>query len=473
MERAGHRTIESGGYAQAQLLLSNGLSPDLILVESKPDRPAEMAQLRQLLKLAPASRTCLVTGAGEPAVRQEAAGLGIRHLLTKPVTRGNLELVLDELIPETQQSSGGVMAAGVETMPLPPAIPAHLPTVLHLEELGGNQFFLAASPRMLEIHRQAKMLANVDANVLILGESGTGKEVIAQLIHKHSRRSRYKFQKVNCAALPEDLLETELFGYRQGAFTGAVQDRAGKFEQADHSTLLLDEIGEIGSRTQAKFLQVLQDSQFTRVGGEGPIKVDVRVIAATNVDMGKALQQRTFREDLYYRLSVVTIQIPPLRERRMEIPFLIEETLRRAPAEMKNGSECRFSSRLMDAALLYDWRGNIRELRNFVTRTIVMRDQDAALDELQAKIAEAYPEKDRELPVAALADASDMRSIVRGLTERTEVRMIQEALDASHWNRRHAAKRLKISYRGLLYKIQQHRLAPNRGAEYSARSDLV
>jgi DNA-binding NtrC family response regulator len=157
----------------------------------------------------------------------------------------------------------------------------------------------------------------------------------------------------------------------------------------------------------------------------------------------------------------------------MEIPFLIEETLRRAPAEMKNGSECRFSSRLMDAALLYDWRGNIRELRNFVTRTIVMRDQDAALDELQAKIAEAYPEKDRELPVAALADASDMRSIVRGLTERTEVRMIQEALDASHWNRRHAAKRLKISYRGLLYKIQQHRLAPNRGAEYSARSDLV
>lgn len=465
LEGAGHRIIESGGYEQARLLLCNGLDPDLLLVESINAGPSEAAQLHQLLKSASVRSICLILGIGEQTLRKEASELEIQRFLTKPVTRRDLESIIDGLThPIEHGAARDTVSISPRTVQHEPSIPAHMPTVLHVEELGDDRYFLAASPNMVEIHRRAKLLANADVNVLILGESGTGKEVIAQLIHKHSRRSQYKFQKVNCAALPEDLLESELFGYRQGAFTGAIKDRPGKFEQAQHSTLLLDEIGEISSQMQAKFLQVLQDGQFTRLGGEEPIKVDVRVIAATNVQIERALQEKSFRKDLYYRLSVFTIKVPPLRDRRDEIPYLIEETIRRAPAGMKNGSGCSFSSRLMDTALLYDWRGNVRELCNFVTRTIVMRDQEAALRELETMIA-ATSEFGRPLE-SREADGSDMRSIVRDFTERTEVRMIQKALDASSWNRRQAAKSLKISYRGLLYKIQEHHLTPRRGAGY-------
>ena len=473
MEGAGHRVIEAGGYQQAQLLLSNGLVPDLLLVESTPAPATDTAQLCELLNCAPMQNVCLILGIGEQTLREKASELGIEHILTKPVTRYDLESVIDGLNHPVEQESGVGVSHSSEPASPAPSVPRNMPTVLHLEELGENRFFLAASPKMLEIHRQAKLLANVDVNVLILGESGTGKEVIAHLIHKHSRRSRNKMQIVNCAALPEQLLESELFGCRQGAFTGAIKDRPGKFEQAEHSTLLLDEIGEIGPHMQAKFLQVLQDGHFTRLGGEEPVKVDVRVIAATNVQMKNALLEKTFREDLYYRLSVFTINVPPLRERRMEIPCLIEETVRRTPAEMQDGAAFRFSSRLMDAALLYDWPGNIRELRNFVIRTIVLRNQDTALRELETKIAATSGAGHQGQPARVLAHRSDLKSIVRDFTDRTEVRMIQEALDASSWNRRHAAKQLNISYRGLLYKIQEHNLMPGRRPEYSARNNAV
>jgi transcriptional regulator with PAS, ATPase and Fis domain len=326
---------------------------------------------------------------------------------------------------------------------------------------------------MLDIHRQAKVLAKVDVNVLILGESGTGKEVIAHLIHKHSRRSAYKFQKVNCAALPEHLLESELFGHEEGAFTGAIRQRQGRFEQANRSTLLLDEVGEITSAMQAKLLHVLQDGHISRLGGKETTKVDVRVLAATNINVESALLAKTLREDLYYRLSVVTINIPPLRERREEIPYLIEEIIRRAPAELKEDGLVGFSSRLMDAAVLHNWRGNIRELRNFVTRTLIMRDQDEAVRELEDQIAARNAATiDPSIPKPP-GRSVDMRSVIRDFAEGTEVRMIQDALDASGWNRRHAARHLNISYRGLLYKIQQHQLTPRRRSEYSARDTAV
>ena len=178
--------------------------------------------------------------------------------------------------------------------------------------------------------------------------------------------------------------------------TGAVKDKPGKFEQANRGTLLLDEIGEMTAQMQAKLLHVLQDGQFTRLGARESSKVDVRILAATNVQIESALEDRTFREDLYYRLNVFTIKVPPLRERREEIPYLIDETIRRSPAEIKDSSHCQFSSRLMDAALLYDWRGNLRELRNFVTRTIIMRDVDGAVRELESKIAAAAVDEERD-----------------------------------------------------------------------------
>ena len=341
LKGAGHRVIESDGYSQAQLLLNNALCPDLLLLEPSSTGPLDATLFRKFLKNAPLDNTCLLIGAEEKGFRNEASELGIKHFMTTPVTREDLELMIDSWAqPDVQEAGAAIASAVEEAGVIKPGIPADMPALPHLEELGENQYFLAASPAMLNIYRQVKLLANSDVPVLILGESGTGKEVIAHLIHKHSQRSRHKFSKVNCAALPADLLESELFGHQRGAFTGAIKDRAGKFEQANHGTLLLDEIGEMSAQMQAKLLHVLQDGQFTRLGAQESSKVDVRVLAATNVHMESALLEKTFREDLYYRLSVFTISIPPLRERREEIPYLIEETIRRSPEEMKRGCEC-------------------------------------------------------------------------------------------------------------------------------------
>jgi two-component system, NtrC family, response regulator AtoC len=445
LECSGHRVIEAVDYTQAHSILSVGLGPDLLLIEGAAEGSPQRPSYLRLLEAAKRSSVCLIAGAGEIRVYEEARGLGVRYFLMKPITQGDLESLVEELRgPSAHHDRSDVQPSAQAAV---------------IEELGDNRYFLAASPAMLEIHRQAMLLADIDVTVLILGESGTGKEVIANLIHKHSRRSRQKLLNVNCAALPAELLESELFGHRQGAFTGAIKDRAGRFEQANRGTILLDEIGEISAPMQAKLLHVLQDGQFQRLGGQESTRVDVRILAATNVEMETALREKTFREDLFYRLSAFTIQVPPLRERREEIPSLIEETIRRAPAEMKTGGDLRFPSRLIDAALLYDWRGNVRELRNFVTRTIIMRDHDAAVRELETRMESRNPAC-RQPVAAAAPQCAGMRSVVRELKDRTETQMIQEALDAAGWNRRRAAKNLNISYRALLYKIQQHRLLP-------------
>ncbi len=472
LEGAGHRVIEAAGSSQARALLSNGLEPDLLLCEVSPLDSTETAPYRGFLRFVSAPSMCLIARMSEQGLQQEAFALGIRHFLTMPVTRGDLESVVDSLSPFKGQycadcapahDSGA--AAGPGDSAKWASDPPDMPAVPYVEELGGKSFFLAASPQMLEIHRQVKLLADIDVNVLILGESGTGKEIIAQLIHKNSRRSREKFLKVNCAALPADLLESELFGHRQGAFTGAINDRAGKFEQANRGTLLLDEIGDIGVQMQAKLLHVLQDGQFARLGAQETTKVDVRVLAATNVEMEDALFKGTFREDLFYRLSVFTIKVPPLRERREEIPYLIEEFIRRSPAEMRNGFGSSLPSRLMDVALLYDWRGNLRELLNFVTRAIVMRDADAATRELEARVAAFAATDVRDRFVDAAPPCVGFRSVVRDVKARTEAQMIQSALETFGWNRRRAAQYLNISYRSLLYKIQQHHLRPWPGGD--------
>ncbi len=468
LEGAGHRVIEANGSAQVNALLSNGLDPDLLLCEASPVNSSQTSPVRQLLKFAAADKICLITKLSEHGLRKEAAELGIKRTLNMPVTREDVESAIEPLTtPKAKICAARDLPSDCEDPAVAAGnlmksvqIPEDMPAVPYVEDLGGSNFFLAASPQMLEIRRQVKLLADIDVNVLILGESGTGKEVIAQLIHKNSRRSRERFLKVNCAALPADLLESELFGHRQGAFTGAISDRAGKFEQANRGTLLLDEIGEIGVQMQAKLLHVLQDGQFARLGAQETTKVDVRVLAATNVRVDDALFAKTLREDLYYRLSVFTIKVPPLRERREEIPYLIEEFIRRAPAELSSGFGSSLPSRLMDAALLCDWKGNLRELRNFVTRTIVMRDADAATRELEAKAATSETADPENPSMDAPAPCVGIRSIVRDVKARTESKMIQSALESFGWNRRRTAQYLNMSYRGLLYKIQQHHLRP-------------
>jgi two-component system, NtrC family, response regulator AtoC len=455
LEGAGHKLVNAPGCEQARTLLENGLQPDFVILESS--RAAGSSDLFNTLKATSTSAVCLVHGPGEKQIREQASRLGVRLFLERPLTSSDISGLLEQLCA-VEETGLEEKLENVETQQ--PIRATSGSTSKVLEELSDGRYFLASAGSMLKIYRQVQLLANVDAPVLILGESGTGKEVIAHLIHKHSRRSKHSFVNVNCAALPADLLESELFGYRQGAFTGAIKDKPGKFEHADHGTLLLDEIGEMSAQMQAKLLHVLQDGQFTRLGGHESSRVDVRVLAATNLPIESALVGKTFREDLYYRLNVFTINVPPLRERREEIPYLIEETIRRLPDAMRSGYDFNFPSRLMDAVLLYDWRGNVRELRNFVTRTMTMRDPDTAIKELEIKIGAGDRATQGEPPPSLRSENPGMRSVVRDMKDRAEAQMIKDALEVSGWNRRHAAKYLNISYRGLLYKIQQHRLAP-------------
>jgi two-component system, NtrC family, response regulator AtoC len=332
----------------------------------------------------------------------------------------------------------------------------------HLEELSNNRFFLASSPTMMKLYKEIRLLAPVNIPVLLLGESGVGKEIVAMLLHKYHCLTDRTFLNVNCAALPTDLLESELFGYEAGAFTGAMKSKPGKFELANKGTLLLDEIGEMSSQMQAKLLHVLQDGSFSRLGARTPTKVDVRILAATNIDMQKGIAEKRFREDLYYRLNTFAITIPPLRERREEIPFLIKEMVARGASEL-----CRpvvFENWLTEAAQDYQWPGNLRELRNFVMRTLILQDQQSAYLDLRAK-TQAAPggtkHKISEGPISPpdATEPAGMKGTINEVKNRAEVRLLSDALTVSGWNRRKAAARLNISYRSLLYKIQQHGLS--------------
>ena len=373
----------------------------------------------------------------------EAIRLGAQDYLNVPLKEAELQQVLLRYLGAKARVHG---SGGSES----------------IEELGEGVFFVAASPIMQKVRCQAELLANIDVPVLILGESGTGKEVIAHLIHKLSSRSQRKFLKVNCAALPSELLESELFGYERGAFTGAMRTKPGKFELCNQGTILLDEVAEMSANLQAKLLHVLQDKQFFRLGGENTIEIDVRVLAATNVDVHQAIAERKFREDLYYRLSAFTIPMPPLRERQEEIPVLLRHFMGRMSIQYSRPT-LRFSPNLVDACLQYPWPGNLRELENFVKRYLVMGDEALAIAELQAgcrhnrtTVNTSSGRGTPHLEMVPTDREAEVKSSLRTLKVETEVHAITRALEETRWNRKRAARLLKISYRGLLYKIRQH-----------------
>jgi transcriptional regulator with PAS, ATPase and Fis domain len=325
------------------------------------------------------------------------------------------------------------------------------------EQVGEGLHFLAANPVMKKVRKQVIQISTVNVPVLISGESGVGKEVVARLIHKHCTGRSGPFVKVNCAALPTELLESELFGYEQGAFTGATHPKPGKFELANHGTIFLDEIAEMSTHLQSKLLHILQDGQFSRLGSRRVTQVDVRVIAATNVDVAEAIQQGRFREDLYYRLNVVPCHLPPLRQRIEEIPMLFELFFERYRREFGKDVE-EPSTRLMDAAIGYPWPGNIRELENFVKRYVIVGDEEESLRELLNDGATMRPATQ---PHANGNGSQNLKSLVRGLKDEAEAKAIAEALRQTNWRRKDAARILGISYKALLYKMRQFGFCPS------------
>ena len=319
--------------------------------------------------------------------------------------------------------------------------------------------FIYASEKMQRVKEIIDQVANTDVTILIQGESGVGKEVVARSIHLNSQRRDKPFVKVNCAALPSELLESELFGYERGAFTGAYRQKPGKFELAHGGTIFLDEITEISLGLQAKLLQVLQDREFSRLGGKKDIRVDVRILGATNKNVEEAVKTGHFREDLYYRFNVVNITIPPLRERVEEIPVFVEYFLNKFSKKYQKTVKSIPPS-LMKVILRHHWPGNVRELENAIQRFVVLGNETDFLSEL-------VPEAQKEIPSVKTEDGMlpkgnpvlkgnpALKEVHRQAVLHAEGEAIQQALELTNWNRKKAAKLLKISYKSLLNKIKQ------------------
>jgi transcriptional regulator with PAS, ATPase and Fis domain len=331
-------------------------------------------------------------------------------------------------------------------------------TVLVNEEPGGHdEAFL-------------RRVAAANVPVLLHGETGAGKEVMAKRLWSYSPRANKPFLKLNCAALPSELIESELFGYEKGAFTGATIDKIGKFEMAQNGTILLDEIGDMDVRLQAKLLQVLQDGEVQPLGSSRIVSVNVRVMAATHRDLRRAIEQASFREDLYYRLSVINITIPPLRERSGEILPLAEKLLLR---HLPDGLPAPvISDTLKRAMLAYHWPGNVRELENIMRRFLIYQDSDLLARELLEDARSSAPQAKPASPVraAAAGPASSIDDLARASRE-AEAKLLLEALESARWNRRQAALSLNIDYKAFLYKLEKHGIVERKAkaAEVSAR----
>lgn len=312
---------------------------------------------------------------------------------------------------------------------------------------------LEGSPAMRRIRVLIESVADTDATVLIRGESGVGKDLVARSIHAASNRADGPFVKVNCAAIPQGLLESEFFGHEKGAFTGAHRRKPGQFEYADKGSIYLDEIAELPMSLQAKLLHVLQDFRFARVGGHGVIDVDTRVIAATNRDLEQGIARGEFREDLYYRLNVVEVRIPPLRERKDDIPSLVARFLMLFNQQYRRNKQ--ITPETMGRLIEYPWPGNVRELENIVRRIVVLNDGEQAFEALFAR------RRANHVPSASvLATTESLRDIARRGAREAERRALAEVLERVNWNRAEASRSLKVSYKTLLSKIAECGLTP-------------
>jgi two-component system, NtrC family, response regulator AtoC len=331
------------------------------------------------------------------------------------------------------------------------------PLVQSLGEIPPDSVVFGRSEGMQALQARLNKVAGANVPVLIQGESGTGKDIIARMIHGLSPWRGGPFVKVNCPAIPGTLLESELFGYEKGAFTGAYGAKPGRVEMAHRGTLFLDEISELDGALQSKLLQLLQDGQFCRIGAQEDKKVEVRIVCATNRQLEVEIENGTFRQDLYYRINVVNLQLPPLRERRADIADLIDYFL-----ECYNRKyNCRarpLSPELLAVLQKYHWPGNIRELENLIKRYVILGNEEVITSDLVAREPEYFnPDINLDGPIS-------LKKLTRQATRELERKIILKVLQANHWNRKRAARALNISYRALLYKIREAGLPPNRSS---------
>jgi two-component system response regulator AtoC len=444
VSRQGYQVFAADGGEEALRGLDES-RPDLITLDVVLPGIDGLETLRELKKRLPEVPVVMLSGHGQARTIVEAMRLGASDFLRKPFEVEELELAFQKALEKR------ALKLEVEQLR------GRTRTETEMLLLDGE------NRKMKEVREIIEQVADTDITILIRGESGTGKEVVARSIFQLSNRRDSPFVKVNCAALPSELLESELFGFEKGAFTGAQKRKLGKFEFANHGTIFLDEISEMHPNLQAKLLQVLQDGEFSRLGGEADVHVDTRIIAATNRNLEKAVQEGSFREDLFYRLNVVTILLPPLRERKDAIPVLADFFLRKYNEQYRKSVK-QLSSETVSVMMQYQWPGNVRELENIAKRIVVLGNEQAVVAEIAEKVHPAQGEADlvdAEMEISSIgADLSngggvDLKAIAKRAAQIAEKRVIQRVLHQTRWNRKEAAERLQISYKALLYKMKE------------------
>jgi two-component system nitrogen regulation response regulator NtrX len=420
--------------------------PDLVLLDIKMPAMDGMEVLRKIKGIDETIPVVMISGHGTTATAVEAIRSGAADFLDKPLSSERVIVTIQNTISQSQlRKENRELKLAMESK---------------YEIVGG-------SPALRRVLEAVQRAAPTNATVMLLGESGVGKELVARTIHRNSPRAGQRFIQVNCAAIPEELIESELFGHEKGSFTGATEKQIGKFEQADRGTIFLDEVGDMSPKTQAKVLRVLQEQEVERLGSARTIKVDVRVIAATNKNLEEAIQRGEFREDLYFRLNVIPIQVPPLRERREDIPLLVQHFAKHT-SEEHNLKPKRFDPRAMETLQRYRWRGNIRELRNTIERLMIMAPGDLVrVEDLPAEVRGDSPAPRPAAPPmepAASVGQSPLPSTsptpapgtLREFKEAAERAFLVEKLRENNWNISKTAEALDTPRSNLYKKLEQY-----------------
>ncbi len=398
---------------------------DIVITDIKMEKVDGLELLEEIKRLKSNALVIMITAHGSIETAVRAMKLGAYDYITKPFDRDELQIMVEKAL-----SLQSLMSENIR-------LRQELADRFSLDNIMG------ASSKMKRIYDMVARVAKSDSTVLIQGESGTGKELIARAIHFNSSRAKKPFITINCSAIPENLMESELFGHVKGAFTGAVKDKAGKFEAADGGTIFLDEIGDIRKDLQVKLLRVLQEKSIDKVGSTQDINVDVRVIAATNILLETAIEEGKFREDLFYRISVIPILLPPLRERKDDITLLVQHFMTK-----HGGKDCKMLPEVLDILNRYDWPGNVRELENIIERAIVLKKEDNVIspedvpDHIKRK--QSSSQMSLEIPDEGLK------------LEEVEKALIINAMNKAGQNQTRAAELLNISRQTLIYRMQKY-----------------
>ncbi len=435
-------TVETALSAKTALELIDREELDLILTDIKLPQMSGMRILQYAKEKYPELPVVMITAYGTIKQAVEALKMGAMDYVVKPFNMEELKIIIAQGLENRRIQQENVFLRK------------------ELEEKYGMNNMVGKSKKMLEIYNLIEKIAVTDSTVLISGESGTGKEIAARAIHFHSRRNERPFVSINCGALPENLLESELFGHVKGSFTGAIANKKGMFETAEKGSLFLDEVGEMSPWTQVKLLRTLQDKKVRRVGGTEEIPVNVRIIGATNQDLKKRIEEGKFREDLFYRLNVISLEMPPLRKRKEDIPLLVNHFLKKYSERMGRKLK-RIAPRVMKVFESYAWPGNVRELENTIERIIAIEERETVTESsLPEELLTPQRDQDRNYEIKP---GFDLNSTLDDISRN----FVQQALQRTNGNLKETATLLGINYRSLRYLIEKLGLKSAREEERS------